>query len=65
MRKQRYWLYRRGGIYYIHDSRTGERESLQTRSKQEAEQIRTTRNMIAERPAIGTDSCLDPSLSRR
>ncbi|HXI72554.1 MAG TPA: hypothetical protein VNN22_19600 [Verrucomicrobiae bacterium] len=53
MRKQRYWLYRRGGIYYIHDSETGVRESLLTRSKQEAEQIRTTRNMTAARPIIG------------
>lgn len=53
MRKQRYWLYRRDGIYYIHDSETGVRESLLTRDKQEAEQIRTTRNMTAERPVIG------------
>jgi len=53
MRKQRYWLYRRGGVYYIHDSETGARESLHTRSKQEAEQIRTTRNMTSARPVIG------------
>jgi hypothetical protein len=53
MKKQRYWLYRRGGIYYIHDSQTGVRESLQTRNKQEAEQIRTTRNMTSARPVIG------------
>ena len=53
MRKQRYWLYRRGGTYYIHDSESGVRESLQTRSKQEAEQIRTTRNMTIGRPVIG------------
>ena len=53
MRKQRFWLYRRDGIYYIHDSETSERESLHTRSKQEAEQIRATRNMTAERPVIG------------
>lgn len=53
MRKQRFWLYRRGGIYYIHDSETGARESLQTRDKQQAEQIRATRNMTVERPVIG------------
>ena len=53
MRKQRFWLYRRGGIYYIHDSETGERDSLHTRSKQEAEQIRSARNMTVARPVIG------------
>ena len=53
MRKQRFWLYRRDGIYYIHDSETGERASLNTRSKQEAEQIRTTRNMTVACPVIG------------
>jgi hypothetical protein len=71
MRKQRYWLYRRGGIYYIHDSETGVRESLETRNKQEAEHIRQTRNMTAARPVIGMSlakaylTSQDPNLLKR
>jgi integrase len=71
MKKQRYWLYRRAGIYYLHDSETGVRESLLTRNKQEAEQIRTMRNMSAEHPVIGISlakACLtsqDPKLLSR
>ena len=42
MRKQRFWLYRRAGVFYLHDSETGVRESLATRRKQEAEQILVT-----------------------
>jgi len=53
MNKQRYWLYRRSGVFYLHDSQTGVRESLETRDKRQAEQIRTTRNMTCERPVIG------------
>ncbi|MGH7952163.1 MAG: hypothetical protein ACREFE_09625 [Limisphaerales bacterium] len=71
MRKQRYWLYQRGGIYYIHDSETNVRESLETRSKQEAEHIRQTRNMTAARPVIGMSlakaylTSQDPNLLKR
>jgi len=53
MRKQRYWLYRRAGIYYLHDAETGKRESLNTHSKREAEQIRIVRNEVAARPQVG------------
>ena len=53
MHKQRYWLYQRAGIYYLHDSETGQRESLQTRSKREAERIRGARNQVSECPQIG------------
>ncbi len=53
MNKQRYWLYQRNGVYYLHDSQTGARESLKTRNKREAEHVRSTRNAVCERPAIG------------
>lgn len=71
MSRQRYWLYRRDRIYYIHDSQTGERVSLLTHNKQEAEQIRATRNMAATRPIIGMSlakaflSSQDPQLVAR
>jgi len=71
MRKQRFWLYRRAGVFYLHDSETGVRESLATRRKQEAEQIRTLRNLSAARPVVGMSlakACLtsqDPKLPAR
>ncbi len=37
--KQRYWLFKRGGTYYIEDSVTGEQKSLCTSNRQEAEHI--------------------------
>ena len=71
MNKQRYWLYRRDGIYYLHDSQTGARESLKTRSKRDAEHVRSTRNAICERPVIGASlakaylASQDPKLPTR
>jgi hypothetical protein len=53
MRRQRFWLYRRSGIFYLHDSETGARDSLKTRDKREAQRIRTARNEVAEQPALG------------
>lgn len=53
MRRQRYWLYQRNGIYYLHDSLTQKRESLDTRSKSEAQQIRAARNQAAAQPVLG------------
>ena len=71
MSKQRFWLYRRNGVYYLQDSVTGVRESLATHSKPEAEQIRTTRNLTSERPVIGMSlakaylSTQDPKMMQR
>lgn len=53
MQKQRHWLYRRGGIYYLHDSETGKRESLKTKIRREAEQIRLVRNEASSNPRVG------------
>jgi len=50
MEKQRFWLYRREGIYYLHDSETRKRESLNTRNRREAEQIRVARNQASDHP---------------
>lgn len=71
MKKQRFWLYRRASIYYLQDSETGTRESLATRHKTEAEQIRAMRNMAAAHPVMGISlakACLtsqDPKLLAR
>jgi hypothetical protein len=53
MQKQRYWLYQRSGVFYLHDSETGRRESLNTRSKREAEKQRLARNEAAANPKAG------------
>ena len=53
MQKQRYWLYQRGGLFYLHDSETNKRESLHTRSRREAEKIRIARNEAAANPRLG------------
>ena len=53
MQKQRFWLYQRGGVFYLHDSETNKRESLHTRSKREAEKMRLARNEAAANPKVG------------
>ena len=71
MQKQRFWLYERAGVFYLHDSETGQRESLHTRNKREAEQIRMTRNQMAAQPQLGwalAKACLsaqDPKIAAR
>jgi hypothetical protein len=46
--KSKYWLCRRGDVYFRFDSTTGKRESLRTSDKQEAARIlnRTTVNVL-------------------
>lgn len=53
MRQQRFWLYRRDGVFYLHDSQSGKRESLETRSRSEAQEVRKARNQASERPTLG------------
>jgi integrase len=53
MQKQRFWLYCRAGVFYLHDSQTGHRESLHTRSKREAERTRLARNEAVANPQVG------------
>jgi hypothetical protein len=71
MKRQRFWLYRRKGVYYVHDAETGKRESLNTRDKREAERLRAARNETADKPALGLAmakaylSAYDPTLTDR
>lgn len=71
MQKQRFWLYQRAGIYYLQDAQTGRRESLNTRSKREAEQTRAARNDAAANPRVGLAmakailTTYDPQMARR
>lgn len=50
--KTRYWLYRRGKTYYLHDKQTGKQESLRTKVKAEAERIRQARNEAEAQPTL-------------
>ena len=71
MKKQRFWLYCRAGVFYLHDSQTGQRESLHTRSKREAERTRLARNEAVANPQVGMAlarsllSVHDPKISSR
>ena len=49
----RYWLFRRHGVFYLQDAQTRQKESLHTRSRREAERIRDARNQASERPNLG------------
>ncbi len=50
--KQKYWLCKRGNVYYSFDSTTGKRESLQTSEKEEAKRILHAKNDAPHHAAI-------------
>jgi integrase len=50
--KKRFWLCKRGEIYFTHDTTTGERRSLNTRDAREAEQLINAKNVAVEQPGI-------------
>jgi len=51
--KDRYWLSKRGSVYYSLDSTTRERKSLGTGNRQEAQKIIQAKNESTGRPALG------------
>jgi len=69
--KQRFWLFKRGSTYYVEDSETGRKESLQTADRKEAERLRLAKNEAAESPLLGLSlakaylSASDPLLAKR
>ena len=46
--KQRFWLFKRGNVYYVQDSETGKQQSLDVTDKLEAQRLRA-----AKEEAIG------------
>jgi len=50
--KEKYWLCKRGNIYFCLDSETGKRESLRTGNKEEAKQIIQAKNNATRQPAM-------------
>jgi integrase len=51
--KQRFWLFRRGNVFYLEDTLTGEQKSLGTSDKKEAERLRAAKNEAVARPMLG------------
>ena len=50
--KQRHYLFKRGGTFYLQDGVTGKQQSLKTRDKSEAERLLHARNEATANPAI-------------
>lgn len=50
--KKRFWLNKRRGIFYLVDSLTGAKESLKTRSRQQALEIQVMRNQAVAQPSL-------------
>ena len=69
--KSKYWLCKRGLVFYLFDSETGWRTSLNTRDRLEAQRILHAKIESAGKPALGLAlakaylSALDPHLSER
>jgi hypothetical protein len=69
--KKRFWLLKRGSVYYVQDSESGTKESLNTSDRKEAERLRIARSEAAESPLLGLNlakaylSASDPMLGKR
>lgn len=50
--KNRFWLFKRRGVFYVEDTLTRKQESLATSDRHEAEQIRATKNAAAAQPNV-------------
>ena len=66
--RNRYRLFRRGGVYYAHDSLNGQQSSLRTKSANEANQLLQSKNQAARSPLLNRElgriylSASDPAL---
>ena len=69
--KKRFWLCKRGEVFYAWDTRTNARSSLETRNRREAEQLINAKNTSAEQPGLNLAlaraylSGSDPKLAER
>jgi integrase len=50
--KEKFWLCKRGNVYFSLDSETGKRESLRTSNKEHAKQIVEAKNNATRQPAL-------------
>lgn len=69
--KNRYWLLKRGNVYYLEDSETGKQESLRTKDLKEAERVRLAKNEAVANKGINLAlaraylSVHDPKMNKR
>ena len=69
--RNRYRLFRRGGVFYAEDSVTGEQKSLRTRSPRGADQLLQSKNQAAHSGLLNRElgriflSASDPNLVQR
>jgi len=69
--KSRYWLFKRGPVFYLQDSVTGKQESLRTRDEAEAERLRLAKNEAVQNRSLSLAlaraylSAHDPQMSKR
>src|SRR5271169_3946298 len=69
--KKKFWLCKRGPVYYLLNAESGQRTSLQTTDCSTAEKIIRARNEAAQSPALGLAlakaylSAHDPKLAKR
>src|ERR1051325_3764606 len=69
--KQRFYLFRRRGTYYLQDSRTGKQQSLETKDRAVAGRLLETKRQLDGEPGFNqflVKTCLshsDPMLTRR
>ena len=48
--KKKFWLFKRGHVFYLFDSESGKRTSLQTSSRPDAERLVQARNESKGQP---------------
>lgn len=69
--KNKFWLFKRNGVFYLQDARTLQKESLHTCNKQEAQRLRAARNKAARTSILGMAfakaylSAHDPFVAKR
>jgi len=51
--KKKFWLCKRGPVFYLLDSESGQRTSLQTSDRNEAERLVQARNESRGKPVLG------------
>jgi integrase len=69
--KNRYWLFKRGTVYYLQDALSGKQESLGTRDPHEAERLRQAKNEATQNRTLSLAlaraylSAHDPQMGKR
>ena len=64
-------LYRRKGVYYVHDSETGKQQSLGTRDNKEAERLAVAKNEARDNSLLNYKiaeahlAAQDPAMTKR